>query len=97
MKRLLTLLLVAAVLLSLVPLSAVSSVLVQHRVALPLVQGGKGFEPKYLQSPGWDPTVKARLNEMFDLYGKGSPTYNENDRPYAVFDFDNTTSILDVE
>ena len=96
MRRLAVLLLVAAVVLSLTPLSAVSSVLVRHRVSVPLLQGG-GFETTYLESPGWEATVKARINEMFDLYGKASPTYNQLVKPYAVFDFDNTTSILDVE
>lgn len=50
-----------------------------------------------LQREGWDPTVRQSLNEMFVLYGKGSPNYNPSIRPYAVFDFDNTVSILDVE
>ena len=50
-----------------------------------------------LQREGWDPTVRQSINEMFVLYGKGSPNYNPSIRPYAVFDFDNTVSILDVE
>ena len=50
-----------------------------------------------LQKEGWDPTVRQSINEMFVLYGKGSPNYNPSIRPYAVFDFDNTVSILDVE
>ena len=50
-----------------------------------------------LQKEGWDPTVRQSINEMFVLYGKGSQKYNPSIRPYAVFDFDNTVSILDVE
>lgn len=37
-----------------------------------------------LQREGWDPTVRQSLNEMFVLYGKGSPNYNPSIRPYAV-------------
>lgn len=51
----------------------------------------------HVAARGWDPTVRQSLNEMFVLYGKGSPNYNPSIRPYAVFDFDNTVSILDVE
>ena len=50
-----------------------------------------------LQREGWDPTVRRSINEMFVLYGRGSSGYNPSIRPYAVFDFDNTVSILDVE
>ncbi len=50
-----------------------------------------------LQREGWAPIVRQSINEMFVLYGKGSPNYNPSIRPYAVFDFDNTVSILDVE
>ncbi|SDF67955.1 hypothetical protein [Desulfovibrio legallii] len=53
--------------------------------------------PIMLQSERWEPTVRQSINEMFVLYGKGSPGYNPSIRPYAVFDFDNTVSILDVE
>lgn len=48
-------------------------------------------------SPNWDPTVKAAINSFLRTYGNQSPTYNPNEKPYAVFDFDNTTSILDME
>ena len=53
--------------------------------------------PVMLQSDRWDPVVRERLNELFVLYGRNSPDYNPSIRPYAVFDFDNTVSILDVE
>jgi len=66
-------------------------------VMLSLATAAAAFEPVMLQSEGWDPTVRRSINEMFVLYGKGSPNYNPSIRPYAVFDFDNTVSILDVE
>lgn len=50
-----------------------------------------------LKSNNWDPNVKACLNELLTSVGKNSPGYNPTQRPYAVFDFDNTVSILDVE
>jgi hypothetical protein len=52
---------------------------------------------KSVESANWEPTVKKGLNDFMHTYGKNSPTYNKSTRPYAVFDFDNTTSIMDVE
>lgn len=54
-------------------------------------------ELTYLQLGGWDEAVKAGINAMFDAYGKNSANYDPNCKPYAVFDFDNTISILDIE
>ena len=51
----------------------------------------------HLELDGWDDTVKQGLNDLFDLYGKTSEGYDETKKPYAVFDFDNTCSIFDVE
>jgi hypothetical protein len=53
--------------------------------------------PVHLQSPNWEPNAKAVLNQMLDLYGTGGAKHTENPRPYAVFDCDNSISILDVE
>lgn len=50
-----------------------------------------------LKGEGWAPDVRTSVNELFMLRGKGSAGYNPSIRPYAVFDFDNTISILDVE
>ncbi|WP_182186831.1 haloacid dehalogenase-like hydrolase [Pectinatus frisingensis] len=50
-----------------------------------------------IQSADWDPYVKKTLNDFLVTYGKYSSTYDLKQRPYAVFDFDNTTSIMDVE
>ena len=48
-------------------------------------------------SQNWDPEVRNTLEQFCTQYGKDSPSYNENCHPYAVFDFDNTTSIMDME
>ena len=50
-----------------------------------------------VQSENWAPEVKTTLNEFLQTYGKYSPSYNAHNKPYAAFDFDNTTSIMDVE
>lgn len=50
-----------------------------------------------LTREGWDPLVRETLNDMMARFGKLSPEYDPSVRPYAVFDFDNTVSILDVE
>lgn len=49
-----------------------------------------------LKSLNWEPHVKESLNEMIALYGNPSIGKNQP-RPYAVFDFDNTTTLMDVE
>jgi hypothetical protein len=51
----------------------------------------------YLQRTAWEPEVKQSINDFLKLYGKQSANYKAADRPYAVFDFDNTTSVMDVE
>lgn len=50
-----------------------------------------------VKSDRWQSDVKKGINDFITAYGKDSPSYNKNNPPYAVFDFDNTTSILDVE
>lgn len=45
----------------------------------------------------WDAFNHAQLNQMITQYGKLSPNYNANKKPYAVFDFDNTSVFLDIE
>lgn len=48
-------------------------------------------------SSNWTSDARQTLQDFLRLYGKGSRTYTQETKPYAVFDFDNTTSILDVE
>ncbi len=50
-----------------------------------------------LQSDNWEPHAKQALNDMMTAAGSSSPAWDATVRPYAVFDFDNTISILDVE
>ncbi len=95
MKRFVTAVLVVLLVLSLAPIALGNDPL-SYQTYLPFVGGGKS-QTDYVEAAGWDPTVKARLNEFMDLYGKYSAAYDAANKPYAVFDFDNTTSILDVE
>lgn len=50
-----------------------------------------------LNKESWDPHVRAALMRLMKDYGSTSPNYNPDQKPYAVFDFDNTTSFFDVE
>ena len=50
-----------------------------------------------LTSKNWDPIVKATLNDTMTRFGHTAKDYDPSIRPYAVFDFDNTVSVLDVE
>jgi hypothetical protein len=63
----------------------------------PMTSASRLHQVNELQSANWDSTVRTDINNFFQYYGKRSSTYDANHRPYAVFDFDNTTSIMDVE
>ncbi len=52
---------------------------------------------KTLDPDGWAPSVYAGLTEMIARVGNTSPDYDPSCKPYAVFDFDNTTIIGDIE
>ena len=54
-------------------------------------------QPAAELSVNWTGDAQQTLQDFLRLYGKGSGSYASNNKPYAVFDFDNTTSILDVE
>lgn len=49
-----------------------------------------------LMTGNWDSKAHARLTQIIQEYGKDSPNYSEEARPYAVFDWDNTTIINDI-
>lgn len=49
-----------------------------------------------LPEDNWDPAVHAALTKMIAEYGKDSPSYDKECKPYAVFDYDNTTIIGDI-
>lgn len=63
---------------------------------LPTVSAAETIQAHAVQSPCWNATVRQEINDFIAAYGKDSPNYDKNNHPYAVFDFDNTTSILDV-
>ncbi len=46
---------------------------------------------------GWTPWVDQAINDFLTMYGNTSTTYDEANKPYVVFDFDNTTSIFDIQ
>ena len=50
----------------------------------------------YVEHADWSDEVKKAINDFVDMYGHASANYAEG-QSYVVFDFDNTTSIFDVE
>ncbi|NLM03445.1 MAG: haloacid dehalogenase-like hydrolase [Clostridiales bacterium] len=50
-----------------------------------------------LEELNWEPKTREALNNFMKKYGKSSPDYDPNQRPYVVFDFDNTTAFFDVQ
>lgn len=50
-----------------------------------------------LSSEGWEAENCQKLNELILSEGKSSTDYSEDRKPYAVFDFDYTSIINDVE
>ncbi len=48
-----------------------------------------------LRNPGWEKRTRQCLNEFFRMYGNKSAGGGQ--KPYVVFDFDNTTAVFDVE
>lgn len=49
-----------------------------------------------LEPYNWNPRVHYALTELLTDYGNKSKAYDPQCRPYAVFDFDNTTIIDDI-
>jgi phosphoserine phosphatase len=45
----------------------------------------------------WAPATHKRLQAVINELGNNSPKYNPNKRPYAVFDWDNTSIMNDTE
>ena len=54
------------------------------------------FEAVHVEHEDWSDEVKKAINDFVDMYGMASENYAEGES-YVVFDFDNTTSIFDVE
>ena len=53
--------------------------------------------PKVLDAGKWAPVSQQRLQAVIDELGSASRKYNPNKRPYAVFDWDNTSIMNDTE
>ena len=51
----------------------------------------------HFDSARWAPLNAARIQALIAQYGKGSPTWNPARKPYAVFDWDNTSIMNDCE
>lgn len=51
----------------------------------------------HLEQSNWDYDVYNAIIQLIRANGVLSDTYNEYEKPYAVFDFDNTTAINDVQ
>lgn len=49
----------------------------------------------FLQHPDFAENVRKALNDLLGMYGNTSPNYDGTS--YAVFDFDNTCSVFDIE
>lgn len=52
--------------------------------------------PQLIQG-NWDTFNRQRLNDLITQYGKGSPNYKQDQPPYVVFDWDNTSVFLDIQ
>ena len=52
--------------------------------------------PAGLPEDNWEPVVYEALSDMIAREGILSENYDPECRPYAVFDFDNTTIINDI-
>ena len=52
---------------------------------------------KQLIEGNWDTFNRAQLNRMLALYGNTNPNYSPAQKPYAVFDWDNTCVFLDTQ
>lgn len=50
-----------------------------------------------LKELNWDKFNREKIDELIAKYGKTSPNYNPSKKPYAVFDWDNTTVFLDIQ
>lgn len=56
-----------------------------------------GENARALQKNNWAPATYEALRKLIAENGSMSPAYNAADKPYAVFDCDNTTVINDIE
>jgi len=52
---------------------------------------------KILSSKNWAPHTHQALNAVIAAHGNQSSSFDPADPPYVVFDFDNTSAIMDIE
>jgi len=52
---------------------------------------------QYLSEKNWEPWTKKVINQLMDVYGRNSKSYNPEARPWAMFDCDNTITMTDVQ
>ena len=52
---------------------------------------------KILSSKNWAPHTHQALNAVISSYGNQSSSFDPAAPPYVVFDFDNTSAIMDIE
>ena len=52
---------------------------------------------KILSSKNWAPHTHQALNAVIAAYGNQNSSFDPADPPYVVFDFDNTSAIMDIE
>lgn len=50
-----------------------------------------------LEENNWVPETRNAINNLMQNYGKHSDGYDDIQKPYVVFDFDNTTAFFDVQ
>lgn len=67
-----------------------------NQVVLPTTVINMSTAEAAVTSQQWEPSVKVGINDFLAAYGNKSANY-QTGQSYAVFDFDNTTSIMDVE
>ena len=52
---------------------------------------------EYIQKGSWNDRAFAFINKLIRDHGRDNPAYNPEKKPFAVFDWDNTSIIGDVE
>lgn len=72
-----------------------SAIMALSIIVLICFSGCKSDAVQYVSRDDWADDVKANINMLIADYGKDSKNYD--DTAYAVFDFDNTSSIFDLE
>ena len=91
MKKLLAMLLALIMVLSLAACGTVEEPVVDEPVVdEPVVDEPVEVEPIHVEHADWSEQAKNAINDFVDTYGN-------TENAYVVFDFDNTTSIFDVE